>query len=493
MRIITIIAVCAAFTWAAANDITVSKKTKSSVVKVFTVKSQPNFHEPWQNHPQGSGTGSGCVISGERILTNAHVVANATFIMVRKQGDPKKYVAELVAAGDECDLALLKVLDGEFYNDTPPLELGELPKVQDTVTVLGYPLGGDNVSVTEGVVSRIEPTRYSHSNRHLLAIQIDAAINPGNSGGPVVEDGKIIGVAFQGWAGGENMGYMVPPSVIKHFLEDVRDGEVSGFPDVQLSISRMENPALREWAGMGDSQSGVLVSHLPALEAEKGLFKLNDVIMAVDGVPIANDGTIPFREDEVIFFGNMVWEKYIGDKCVFSILRDGEEIKLEYPLDKPRELVSERSFGVLPTYYTVGGLLFTPLTQNYLDGWSNWTRKAPRELADYAINGEITAERDEIVVLSKVMADDVNIGYQHTAYAAVKSVNGENIANLKDLIAKIESITEGFLELDLEDHRKIVLDITAARQATPIILERYRINADRSADLTGGRPADGQE
>jgi len=167
-----------------------------SVVKIFSVCSSPNYYLPWQNYQNTMPTGSGFVISGNRILTNGHLVANQTFIMVRKQGDPKKYVAKLLVAGHECDLAILTVDDPVFFKNLAPLEIGELSNLQDNVSVLGYPVGGDNISVTKGVVSRIEPTMYSHSGRDLLAVQIDAAINPGNSGGPVIKDGKAVGVAF---------------------------------------------------------------------------------------------------------------------------------------------------------------------------------------------------------------------------------------------------------------------------------------------------------
>ena len=72
--------------------------------------------------------------------------------------------------------------------------------------------GGDNISVTGGVVSRVEPTRYVHGAAHLMAIQIDAAINPGNSGGPALMEDKVVGVAFQNLANAENIGYVIAPS-----------------------------------------------------------------------------------------------------------------------------------------------------------------------------------------------------------------------------------------------------------------------------------------
>jgi S1-C subfamily serine protease len=454
----------------------------SSVVKVFSVQSNPDYHQPWQNYPQGAGTGSGCVINGNYILTNAHVVSNATFIMVRKQGDPKKYVAKLAVSGHQCDLALLKVEDPGFFKDMKPLEIGELPRLQDKVAVLGYPVGGDNISITEGVVSRIEPILYTHSGKFLLSVQIDAAINPGNSGGPVVKDGKIVGIAFQNMSGEQSMGYIVPATVVNHFLKDVKDGQFDGFPDIDVDICTMENPDLRKWALMGDEQTGVLVTHIPEPESKKGVFKTNDVIMEMDGVKIANDGSVPFRSGELIFFGHLIWSKYIGDKCKFKILREGKPLEFEYILSSVGKLVPHRTYDILPSYYIFGGLLFAPLTENYLDTWGNWS-KAPPEFVTLATRGEITETQDQVLVLSGVLADDVNMGYQSIRYVTVKTLNSEKVKNLRDFITKIEDKKTGFCEILLTDNNKIVLDVEKARKATPIILQRYRIDSDRSPDL----------
>ncbi len=454
-----------------------------SIVKVYAVASPPNFHEPWQNYPDTQGTGSGCVIEGGRILTSAHVVSNQTFIMVRRQGDPKKYVAKLLVSGHDCDLALLTVDDPEFFRGAAPFEIGELPRLRDTVTVLGYPVGGDNISITSGVVSRIEPTLYTHTGRWLLSVQIDAAINPGNSGGPVIQDGKLVGVAFQGIQTGDNIGYMVPPPIIRHFLDDVKDGAYNGFPDLDINFVGMESPAMRRWAKMSDGQSGLLITHVgPQQAALESGFKVDDVIMAIDGTAVANDATIPFRASENLFFGILIWNKHVGDSATFSVLRGGQKIELVQKLEMDRKLVPHRMFGKLPSYFIFGGLLFIPLTQNYIDAWGN-IAKAPRPIVSYLDDGEITPERDQVVVLSKILADDISIGYQNNGCKIVAKINGTTVRNLRHLVELIESAKSEFLVVDLENHDKIVLDAGKAREATASILARYRISADRSADV----------
>ncbi len=122
---------------------------------------------------------------------------------------------------NDADLALVGVEEPAFMNGITPMEIGETPHVQDDVLAVGYPLGGEDISYTRGIVSRIEDIRYSHGWTHLLGIQVDAAINSGNSGGPVLDlkSGKIAGIAFQGLGKeeGESLGYIIPPEIIRHF------------------------------------------------------------------------------------------------------------------------------------------------------------------------------------------------------------------------------------------------------------------------------------
>ncbi|XP_021891895.1 protease Do-like 9 [Carica papaya] len=170
-----------------------------AVVKVFCVHTEPNFSLPWQRKRQYSSSSSGFVIGGRRVLTNAHSVEHYTQVKLKKRGSDTKYLATVLAIGTECDIALLTVDDDEFWEGVSPVEFGDLPALQDAVTVVGYPIGGDTISVTSGVVSRIEILSYVHGSTELLGLQIDAAINSGNSRWPcpLMIKGNCVGIAFQ--------------------------------------------------------------------------------------------------------------------------------------------------------------------------------------------------------------------------------------------------------------------------------------------------------
>ena len=175
----------------------------SAVVKIESVITTPDYSIPWQNSPQTSCSGSGVVLRDKRILTNAHIVADSTLVTVRKKDDDTPFVAKVRFIDHECDLALLEVESPDFFADITPMELADTPPPQTQVIAAGYPIGGNGISLTQGIISRIEVIRYSHSLTWLLAAQIDAAINPGSSGGPVICGGKVVGIAFQGNSRGE--------------------------------------------------------------------------------------------------------------------------------------------------------------------------------------------------------------------------------------------------------------------------------------------------
>ncbi|MCH9741213.1 MAG: S1C family serine protease, partial [Epsilonproteobacteria bacterium] len=295
-----------------AETVSTSTEIERSIVKIYTVSKHPNYLEPWNSTTKRSN-GSGSIISGNRILTNAHVVANETFLEVKKYGDTKRYQAKVLEVSHETDLALLEVEDKNFFNDTKPLSFGKLPKIQDKVTVYGYPMGGNTISVSTGIVSRIEHNLYAHSRQSFLSIQIDAAINPGNSGGPTISEGKIVGVVMQGITFSQNIGYMVPVDVIQHFLKDVEDGVHDGFPKLGIYTEKIENPTLKEYYKLDEKVGGILVVDIMYNSPFKDVLHKEDIITAIDGHKIESDGTVAFRKNQYTHFKYYIDMHQYGD------------------------------------------------------------------------------------------------------------------------------------------------------------------------------------
>lgn len=444
----------------------------NGVVRVYCTHSPPNFSMPWQRLKQEFSTSTGFVIGRKRLLTNAHAVEFGSLIQVKRRESEDKYVASVLAVGHECDLAILTVEDEKFWKGINPLTLGEVPDLQEEVSVIGYPVGGDSISISSGVVSRVEMQEYAQASAQLLAIQIDAAINPGNSGGPVVNtDGEVIGVAFQSLSQEdiENIGYVVPSSVIKHFLGDVeKHGSYSGVSSLGVRMQGMENEVLRRHYGMLANDTGALVLLTAPLSPAASVLEKNDVMLAVDGIRIANDCTIPFRSggsyNERVQVNYHFTQRFAGEKVRLDVLRNKKRITVEVPLCVssrviPRTLTQKNVVntatnqgtgskgsivGGVPSYLIIGGLVMMALSQEYLAAefevehmrdFESWTEEYRLlSLAD----APQQEKGEEVVVLSQVIAHTCNIGYESIRNMHLKKFNGEVVKNLKQLKTLID-------------------------------------------------------
>lgn len=473
------LAVC----WAVSSACAVSD-IAASLVRITTTSVEPDYIQPWSGGRVGGGSGSGFIISGNRILTNAHVISNARFIAVSREGDPRVVPARVLHEAHDCDLALLTVDDPRFFLGVKPLEFGGIPAIESTVSVYGYPIGGDRLSVTRGVVSRIDFLPYSHSgvDAH-LTVQIDAAINPGNSGGPVLQDGKVVGVAFQGFSGdvAQNVGYMIPTPVIRRFLQDVADGSYDRYMDVALSYHPLHNRAMREALGVPGDDRGVFVGEVYGRGSSDGLIFPGDVLLEIDGLPIASDGTIEM-DGERMEMAEVVERKFKGENVVFKVLRNGKEHTVTVPLEAPWPFsLQANAYGERPRFLVFAGLVFQPVDANFMRA-HNPDDLRLRHVFDAFITHRFFEEREEIVVLSSVLADPVNAYAGEARYGIVDKVNGQKIRSLKELASALDENGEYVVIEMVGPGRPLVFSRAEAEAARPRITARYAVQEERNLE-----------
>lgn len=460
---------------------------KKSIVQIHVQKTVPSYKQPWIVNNPSSRFGSGCIISDSHILTSAHVVSHGAFIHVSKFGDSNRYTADLLFISHEADLAILTVKKKEFFKGSKPVEISrELVRTREEATVYGFPIGGETLSVTRGIVSRVEHEVYSHNVHQLLMSQVDAPINPGNSGGPVIVDGKLVGVVAQALAKSENIGYMVPTPVIDHFLDDIKDGSYDGFPVLGVLTQIAQNPDLREKNLVAD-QSGVLVTRVVAGSPAEGKIAKGDFLVSIDGVGIFSDGTVKFRDSERTNFSYLVEMHQIGDSIRVEVVRDGEKMELSFPLTKTvsaLRLVNTNYAN--PSYYIFAGCVFSPLTFNYLREWGpRWFVEAPSTLLSKLAYNVKRFPGEEVVVLISVLPSEVNYGYHGTTRWIVDKVNGVKIKNMRHLVKVVEREANSGRFVTFEDiyGEEIVFSSEKARKSGAALLATYQIPKDRSPDL----------
>jgi len=456
-----------------------------SVVRIVNYAQRPDWSLPWQAGTVRESSGSGVVIEGGLILTNAHVVSDPRLLLVFLHDDPNPHPAKVEEVAHDCDLALVRPDDPDLLRAVPPIPIGGLPELGSLVDTYGYPLGGSRVSLTRGVVSRLESGVYIHSgaDRHVIG-QTDAAINPGNSGGPVLQDGKIVGIAFQAADGLENVGYFIPTEVVRRFLRDVSDGTYDGYPELGARTSGMENPAARRRAGMRDDETGARVNAVYPGSSADGLLFPGDVLLSISGSPIANDGSVDL-DGQRVPFGLVSDRVQVGESVELGVLRQGQRIRVSVPLRffEPA-LASANRYDVAPRYFVYAGLLFMPLDLELLEtAGENWAASADRGLVyEFVIRPmeDPAAMSRERVVLVRRLDDPVNAELSWYRNELVDRVNGKKIEKLQDLVDAIESNRGPYQVIEFQNFGRFgVLDRERSDRANQGILERYGVSKDR--------------
>jgi S1-C subfamily serine protease len=462
------------------GDATTARSIESSVVKLYVYTSPPDPVSPWQKSATQVVHGSGVIIDGDRILTSAHLVEDYSSIEVKRAGKAKRFPAEVTYFGHQCDLALLSVPDERFFKGATALEIGNLPRIQSAIDVYGFPIGGDTVSVSSGIVSRIEVDTYMHSVEELLLVQIDASINSGNSGGPAINDGQVVGIAAQSLEDAENVGYVVPAPVITHFLEDVADGRHDGFPELRVEWQVLESDAHRASLGMKDGETGVLATRLDHGGSASRVVETGDVLLTIDGMEVANNGTVLWPGIGRLELSERVRSKHVGDTVKLGLLRDGRRFTKQATLRYTPNLVPGRRSHTLPSYLVFGGLVFRPLTINYLALFKN----TPFDLANHALfQNVVTPERRQVVVISHVLPAPVNRGYQEMEDYIVETINGIVPRDMEHLAKIIDEASGPWLEIVTEERSFLTLSLDEARAAHRDILAGFGIDRDRSPEL----------
>jgi S1-C subfamily serine protease len=402
-----------------------------SVLRIEVATQIPDYETPWNSGRFSGGIGTGFIIGKNKILTNAHVVSNGRRILITVYGSPVKYPAKIEFIAHDCDLALLSVEDFKDFESFPAFQFGNVPQLESQVRVIGYPVGGERLSVTRGVVSRIDFQPYSHSraDSHLV-VQIDAAINPGNSGGPVLQDDKVVGVAFQGLRQADNTGYIIPTPVVRRFLKDIEDGKYDSYADLGFSEFPLHNPAMRKALGLPDDGKGVLVTNVIPTSSSDGTLQAGDVVISLDGKPVDSAGMVTI-DGETVNLNEIAERKFAGDKVAVRFLRDGgwndAEITLK-PLSWSRMYAVE--YEKKPRYMVFAGLVFQPLDTNLFAAAKFNDVTVRRLYTDYVPKGLFQKHRD-IVMLTRVESDPVTSQLDEFAGFAVDKINGVEVADLK--------------------------------------------------------------
>lgn len=457
---------------------------RDSVVKIEVTRRAPDMVRPWAKQSPQEASGSGVVLDGGRVLTNAHVVLYASRVLIQPYESAEKIPARVVGVAPGIDLALLE-LEEAAEQPLPSLPLADgLPDVRATVNVYGFPLGGDELSITEGIVSRIEFTSYYYDAMG-LRIQVDAALNPGNSGGPAVVDGHVVGLVFSGIKEAENIGYLIPVEEIAAFLEDIEDGHYEGRPMLFDGFQTAENAALRSWLGLDRQTQGIVVRD-PYRDDDAYPLKQWDVITHIGPHEIDNQGKVRVADNLKLMFQYYVPHLAEADGVECTVFRDGETRQIRVPTDREMDRVIPILKGAYPEYFIYGPIVFAEATNELLRGARG------RSLMALARSGGPLVSRMEdppsfpgeriVIIANRMFPHRTTKGYDSVAFGVVEEINKEPVKNLRHLIELLRDNDDEFVTFKLAGkYESLVFRRSEIEEATEEILTdegiRYQVSA----------------
>jgi S1-C subfamily serine protease len=465
-------------------------RVENSVVKIFATTRYPDPFKPWTKQAPKEVTGSGVIIEGKRILTNAHIVLYASQVQVQANQDSNKISATVEVIAPGIDLAILKLEDETFFDTRPPLERANtMPEIRDTVMAYGFPIGGTSLSITKGIVSRIEFTVYNYPVSG-LRIQIDAAINPGNSGGPAVVGGRMIGLAFSYLGGAQNIGYIIPCEEIELFLQDIADGRYDGKPAMFDELQTLENPALRSFLKLDKAVEGVFVNR-PFKTDTTHLLKEWDVITKISDTQIDNQGMIKLGTNLRVRFLYLIQKIAKKGKVPLTVVRAGKELVFEVPVAPTRPMMIPHLMGNYPSYFVCGPLVFSNATTQFVAGLGS-AKDNLRSMLSFISSplltrmGDVPAfDGEELVVVSSPFFPHKLVkGYTSPFAEVVKTVNDIPIKNLHHLVEVLRDSQSEFIkfEFSLRGGEKLVFPRKEMLAATEEILTDNGIREQGSQD-----------
>lgn len=442
----------------------------ANVVQVTMTVSERNFISPWHMGGESAARCSGIIVDVEKrvILTNSHCVASSEQVSVQREDFPNPVAATVVELARDVDLAWITTDDPSFWANPAiqslvALDDAGLPYLASSVRVVGYPTGGSSITITEGIVSRLDGQIYPNglapaarnTPDNLPIVQVDAAINHGNSGGPAFDsNGRLLGLAFCALSQASNVGYIIPSVLLSNFLLAVRrDGRWQAQPEVGVLFRRLQNAGIRGWLQLRSNETGLQVRSVSPLSPLHGKVQKGDVLLRVDGKKVDGEGTLKFHVDarEVSLpFAVQVTQKALGENTSMEFLRvntkSGERQRFFVtqafrpikPLvarfdDSPMPTKGRERFAAEPVYFVFGAIV-----------WGLFSMPAYLQALDKGIAVPWSVQRlalhqwlqddEEVIVILRGLPHRCTQDYDLSTMRILRYFNGKPVKTMKDFV-----------------------------------------------------------
>ncbi len=442
---------------------TSTELSASSFVRVNSTNQRYNLTRPWVKRDAYSRRGIGTVITGGDVLVTAELVTDHTYVELERASDSAKTPAEVRLVDYEANLALLRPVDPGFLSESNPVDLAPPLTVGDELVIAQLERNGA-VAVTGGRLTTVTVSNYPVDGIFLLSYAVSAPLQyRDNSFTVPIFHGKDLAGLLMRYDSRSQTATVLPSPLIRTFLERAATSPYQSFPRAGLAFASTRDPQFRRFLGMEETDAGIYVSELlhGSASDESGLQK-GDVVLAVDGYDLDDDGNYDDDDFGKISFGHLISNAEPGRTSLpLTILRDSQRTEITLPL-KPRDpatVISEAfTADEAPPYLVLGGVVFQELSRPYLEEWgSEWRSNAPQRLVYLdAFQNELPADRGKIVFVSQVLPSDATLGYEDLGSIVVDKVNGQEIKSLADVAAALEQPSEGFHKIEFDSDPGVI-------------------------------------
>jgi len=450
-----------------------------SLVSVEINRKQYDYFQPWTKRVQ-TVVKTGLLVGPREILTTADSLDGRTLVRVQKGGRGQWWNAEVKWADYPANLAVITSSEDRFWSGLKPVTLADPVKKDGDIQILRWRAG--NLEVRKAEFNRFTVSRANMSDAVHVQLELNSEIDGVGWSEPAIIGNKVIGLVF-GQSG--NQLQVLPSPFVRSIIAARKKGRYPGLGYFDFTWQPAENPETLDYLGLEGERRGVVVIDVPAKPGTQPVLKPRDILLQVDGFDIDMQGDYVDPDYGHLLLENLsTRNKWAGDPVHVKIWREGRAQEVVYQLPKAENaarLVPEAPFDQEPEYVIAGGLVFQPLTKNFLRSWGqDWERRAPFRLA-YFRNQDPSPERPAIVILSQVLPDIYNLGYQESRQLVLERVNGRKVNYLQDLQQALQKPVNGFHTLEFmkgDTLQRLVLDAATLEAATKRVLERYGIDKE---------------
>ena len=455
---------------ASAGATTETAALKAGIVTVRITGQEWNWKTPWSKQSPWTRTVTGLVVSGPRILVATPSIGNHLLLEAQRLGEDLRTPARLVISDPEGPLALLAVDDPDFWKGLSPLPLAEVVTAEGEVTVNRWVRAGQFES-SRATLRQVRGNRHGLSRTTLLTLEASSSLDGAGDSEVLVKDGTVLGLATS--KQGETLQAIAAP-VLRQFVADATGPSYCGFARAGIAWQELTNPALRAELGLREGETGVRLTRVLPHGSGAGLLEPGDVVLEVGRRKLDPTGQFEHPRYGKLLFPLLLTDgARPGDTLRFLILRAGERRDVDVVLKRmlpDEDKVPPYILGRGPDYLVAGGLVFQEMSVPYLSTWGDWMRRGPtRLLVAYDREGaEPTPEAPRIVLLSSVLPDPCNLGYQDLKDLIVTRVNGVPIGRLEDLKRAFAEPKGPFHVVEFipgQGPTRIVLDVAEANAA----------------------------